>query len=321
VNILFISYTRIGDAVMSTGLLAALVERHPNARVTIGCGPASAPLFAAAPFVERVIVIRKRALSWHWLELWATSVLRRWDLIVDLRNSALPYLLLARRRLVLRRTRNDRNRVEQLGALLGLDPPPSPRIWLSERHRARAAELIGAQEPPILALGPTANWPGKIWPAVNFADLALRLTASNGILPGARVAILAAPSERADADAVLRLIPAAQRLDLAGQTDLLTAAAVLEKVALYVGNDSGLMHIAAAAGVPTLGLFGPSREQLYAPWGPHAAAVRTPESFEHLIDRPGYNHRTTGSLMGSLRVDAVERAAMQLWRHSQGRRP
>src|SRR3546814_1399104 len=62
--------------------------------------------------------------------------------------------------------------------------------------------------------------------------------------------------------------------------DLLTAAACLERADFFVGNDSGLMHLAAAAGTPTLGLFGPSPEARYRPWGPKASFVRTPESFE-----------------------------------------
>ena len=74
------------------------------------------------------------------------------------------------------------------------------------------------------------------------------------------------------------------------------------------------MHMAAAAGTPTLGLFGPSKEVDYRPWGPHADFVRTPESYDELISWPGYDHRTTGSMMGNLSVDTVEAAATALLR-------
>jgi ADP-heptose:LPS heptosyltransferase len=104
-------------------------------------------------------------------------------------------------------------------------------------------------------------------------------------------------------------VPQGRCIDLAGRIDLLTASACLERCALYVGNDSGLMHIAAAAGIPTLGLFGPSRDERYGPWGPHAAAIRTPESFETLMAKAA---TTTGSVMNSLSVEAVERAAIAL---------
>ena len=86
----------------------------------------------------------------------------------------------------------------------------------------------------------------------------------------------------------------------------------------YIGNDSGLMHIAAAAGAPTLGLFGPSREAHYAPWGPRAGVVRTAKSYDELVGGPGYDHRTTGSLMESLTVEMAEAGARDLWARVSG---
>ena len=67
-------------------------------------------------------------------------------------------------------------------------------------------------------------------------------------------------------------------VDLVGKLSLPEAAAVLARCALFVGNDSGLMHLSAATGTPTLGLFGPSPADHYAPAGPRAAAVMAPGS-------------------------------------------
>ncbi len=61
--------------------------------------------------------------------------------------------------------------------------------------------------------------------------------------------------------------------DLVGVLSLPEAAAVLQKASLFIGNDSGLMHLSAAAGAPTIGLFGPTDADTYAPAGPLAAAV------------------------------------------------
>jgi ADP-heptose:LPS heptosyltransferase len=72
------------------------------------------------------------------------------------------------------------------------------------------------------------------------------------------------------------------------------------------------MHLAAAAGTPTLGLFGPSPVEQYAPWGPRAAYVRSTDSPAAMFP-PGFDHRTTGTLMDGLSVDAVETAARRLW--------
>jgi ADP-heptose:LPS heptosyltransferase len=97
-----------------------------------------------------------------------------------------------------------------------------------------------------------------------------------------------------------------------GSVGLLEIYDCLERAALYIGNDSGLMHLAAAAGIPTLGLFGPSREELYAPWGPLTAAVRPPLSYEEVFSAYS-DHRNTGTLMDALTVDRVEQAAAALW--------
>jgi len=77
------------------------------------------------------------------------------------------------------------------------------------------------------------------------------------------------------------------------------------------------MHLAAAAGTPTLGLFGPSRETLFRPWGSHCRAIRTPETFDEIVGAPGYDYRTTASFMKSLSVDTVENAIWDLMRQCE----
>ena len=110
-----------------------------------------------------------------------------------------------------------------------------------------------------------------MWEVPRFAALFEAL--ARGPLPGARAAVLAGPGaqERAMAAPLLALLPGA--VDLVGQVSLPEAAACLARAALFVGNDSGLMHLAAAAGAPTLGLFGPTPAAEYAPAGRRTAAV------------------------------------------------
>lgn len=311
-NVLFITYTRIGDAVLSTGLLSHMIETYPQAAITVACGPVPAGLFDATPNIAKVIALSKRRFAGHWRRLWAACVGRKWDILIDLRNSAMPYVLHAGRRHVLGAgAHRDRHKVERLGALLDLDPPPAPHLWIDDARRRAAVDLVpggGA----VVAIGPTANWRGKQWPAASFVGLARRLTAADGVAPGAKIAVFGAPSERVEAEAVLHALPAESVIDLVGTDDLLTVAACLERTTLFVGNDSGLMHMAAAVGTPTVGLFGPSRDEIYAPWGEDCVAVRTPLSFEALTTAADYDHRTTGTLMGSLTIDAVEAAATRL---------
>lgn len=311
-RILFITASRIGDAVLSTGLLAWLVREHPGARVTVACGAVAAPLFQAAPGVERVIPMTKRKRAGHWIDLWRATCGTFWHLVVDLRGSALGWLVPARRRRMIKSSWEPRHRTIHLAELLGIGPQ-WPVLWTSPEAEAEAAGLLPSG-PPVLAFGPTANWGAKQWPAERFARVAERLTASSGILPGARVAVFGAPDEREGIAALMSALPPDRLIDLVGTCPLGTVAACLRRAGLYVGNDSGLMHMAAAAGVPTLGLFGPSSEVFYGPCGPRTASVRGPRSFEDICHAPDFDHRSTACMMLDLDIEKVVQAAEALYR-------
>ena len=311
-RILFITATRVGDAILSMGLLDHLIRSHPGARVTVACGSAAADLFEEVPGLERLIVLDKMVMSLHWPRLLAACAGPIWDVLVDLRNSPMYYVLPSRKRYRMGPKRSDVHRVKQLAAVLGLeDTPPTPRMWASDAQQALAAELI-PEGSRVLAVGPTANWAAKTWRPEYFAELIARLTAPEGILPGGRVAIFGRDDERPMALRLIDSIPEERCIDLVGHLGLLEAYACLERCALYVGNDSGLMHLAAASGIPTIGLFGPSPAKFYAPWGPLTGIAHTSVPYEEIFP-PNFDHRASGTLMDSLTVEAAERAAKDLW--------
>jgi len=267
-RILFITSNRLGDAVLSTGLLDHLLRTHPDARITVACGPVAEGVFARMPNRERTIVLDKRPYRLHWPGLWFATATTLWDLVVDIRGSAFAWMVPTRRRAIMRRRTGPK--IAQLAAVLRLDPPPMPVVWTAPEDHVRAATLFSADR-PLVALAPTANWPPKIWPAERFSALFQALR--DGPLPGAIPAIFAGPgeTERAMTVPLLQALPGA--IDLGGKLSVPEAAACLARAALFVGNDSGLMHLAAAAGAPTLGLFGPTDPAEYAPSGRHAAAI------------------------------------------------
>jgi lipopolysaccharide export system permease protein len=313
-DVLFITSSRLGDAVLSTGLADHIARTHPGARFTVVCGRLAAPLFEGLPGRQETIILKKQKYNRHWLNLWQQVKGRRWGMVVDLRNSLVSRVIRADRRYIFG-SHIDRNahKVMQNAAAMGVTPPPAPRLWITAEQGAEAARLV-PDGGPVLGVGPTANWMGKTWPAENFIELVARLTAPDGILPGARVAVFAAPGEEEGACKVLRSIPAARQIDVIAKADPGTAAAALARCAFYVGNDSGLMHCAAAAGVPTFGLFGPSWPHIYGPWGAHAAYAATTKNFDQLTDFPGYDPRTLDrSLMDSLDVDTVAGRIRDFW--------
>ena len=330
-RILFVTSTRIGDAVLSTGLIWRLAEQHPDCRITVACGPLSAPLFAALPNVTRVIEINKRRYSLHWLELWSKCIFTWWYLVVDLRGSGLAWCLPTWLRRIFRGNRRDsflrrlirgthrdthRHRVEEISDVLNLKEPCEPRLKAPMEAQSRAAALIptsASNGEIVLAIAPVATWPGKQWRIENFVGLVRLLTGEGGLFEGARVAVLGAANERDQALAVIEAVPEGQCIDLVGTVDLPTLFACLEQCSFYIGNDSGLTHMAAAAGIPTLGLFGPTDERHYAPWGENAAVVRTALSLKELVGFPEFDWNRTGTLMDSLTIDAVIISAENLW--------
>lgn len=325
-RLLFITNSRIGDAVLSTGVLDHLIRHHPGLRVTVATGPVAAPLFLGVPGLEDLHAMPKQPWSGHWRHLWTQVVGTRWDWLVDLRRSPLPWLLRARRRL---RPTGDAeapiHRVRRAGAMLGsggFADPPAPRLWTRPEDEAAATAALGpeADGRPLLVLAPTANWIAKTWPAERFVATARALTAPGMHLEGARIGVVAAAHERPAARPVLAGLADLAPLDLIGQLDLLGVQAVLGRATLFIGNDSGLMHMAAAAGAPTIGLFGPSRDDHYAPWGPLGRAVRTDEPYEVLFP-PGVKPRTIqDSRMTGLPVTRVLDAASALMQDRESRR-
>jgi len=311
---LFITATRVGDAVLSMGLLNHFIEKHPGIQITIACGPVAAPLFEAVPGLERLVVLEKKPLSMHWPQFWRSCFGHIWDVLVDLRGSPISFTVFARERYRRGDHRSLEHRVRQLAAVVNqIDNPPAPKIWTNKDHQ-NVAERYIPNGGPVLAIGPTANWAAKIWPGEKFSELIRRMTGPEGIMPGARVAIFGADNERPIAQSVIDSVPQEKCIDLLGKIDLLSISACLERCALYIGNDSGLMHIAAASGVPTLGLFGPSQDVYYTPWGCDCDVVRSVPYMD--IFPADFDHRTSGTLMESLSVEAVEDAAQRLWQRA-----
>lgn len=310
-RILFITATRIGDAVLFSGPLDHLSRTHPDAEITVACGPLAAPLFRAAPGVAEVIVMAKGKAGGHWVDLWRRTAGRRWDLVVDMRGSLTGWFLRAGERKANRRIPGHvhRHRVIEAAAVLGLDPPPGPRLWLDEGALTKARNLLPSDR-PVIALSPAAAARFKEWPADRFAALAEAVTKPGAALEGATVALFGGPGDEATTAAVASGIDSTDVIDLAGQLTIAETGACLAQARLFVGNDSGLMHMAAAAGVPTLGLFGPTDEGVYGPWGDHARSVRAGGAVTEA--ERGRLKNAGESLMGGLDVETVLDAANTL---------
>ncbi|MBO9501365.1 glycosyltransferase family 9 protein [Brevundimonas sp. A19_0] len=282
-RVLFVSSNRIGDCVISSGVIREIGRQLPGARITVAAGRPPAPLFRSAPGVERVIILDKKPMSGHWLDLWQQVRSTRWDLVVDIRGSALAWTVPSKRRVVYtRKWETGLRKVEMVSRLMGAEAPLDPEIFLDDQARAEAAAVIdpqlqaGSGPGPILALAPIAHQPGKSWPADRWGQLVEKLSA-DARFDGCRFMPVGGPGDRPPATPALEA--AGDRgIDCVGKGDILCSAAAIDRATLFVGNDSGLMHVAAALGQPTLGLFGPTEWWLYGPWGPRTRTVASNET-------------------------------------------
>lgn len=248
----------------------------PGAEVTVAGGPLVMPLFDGVPGLDRFIAMRKQSYSRHWLMLWHETVGTRWDAIVDLRGSVVSWLLW-RRHLIRWSSQAGAHghQIERIGRLMGVMPPPAPRLFPSQQQRDKGAALV-AGAGPVLAIGPTANGRDKEWSQERFAELIAWVVSETGLLPGARVALFGAGEDRERVAPLRSALQGLSVIDCFGAADLGAIGQAIGQSALYIGNDSGLMHMAAASGVPTFGLFGDSPPERYAPWGARAGCAISP---------------------------------------------
>jgi ADP-heptose:LPS heptosyltransferase len=314
-RVLFITGGSIGDTVLTSGALRRFVECEPEASFTVAAGPVAVSLFVDTPRLEETIAIVKKRWALHWLDLWRRARGRRWKAVIDMRGSGLAYALRADRRFVYRPTRPPpgapplHKALEAARTIGALVSPPSPFLYTSAAREARADELVGPGG-PVLAVAPAATWPPKTWPGERFAEAAAELIGPAGPLAGGRALLTGGPSDGEFFEPIRAALPPSRLIDLVG-LDLLTTYACLKRARLFIGNDSGLMHLSAAAGAPTLGLFGPSDDRLYRPWGPRAAFVRgarSPGDDETWSQIGGFQ----ATEMTDLSVASVVRAARDL---------
>jgi heptosyltransferase-2 len=294
-RVLVVAPSWVGDAILSEPLVARLESTHA-AGIDVLAPAWCAPVYARMRGVDRIFDstlrhghldwARRRALartlstrgytqalvlpnSWKSaLVPWLAGISRRtgyvgemrWGLVNDARRldrSALPRLV---------------DRYAALASPPGAVPvaASAPVLVPDPANRDAALLALGldvAGEIAILCPGAEFG-PAKRWPPEHFAALARRFVAD-----GLEVWLLGSPNDKAAAEAVLALAADARGAirDLCGRTDLGTAIDLLSLASVAVSNDSGLMHAAAAVGVPLVALFG-SSSPAYTP--PVSATAR-----------------------------------------------
>lgn len=264
---LVIQTAHLGDVVLTLPLLHRLAER--DGPVDLITTPAAAPLAAGHPAVRSVIPFDK-----HGADRGLTGLLRlgrrlsaiRYARVVlpheSLRSAALGYLSGAVERIGfagapgavgytrrIRRPPTGHMSTRLLALADRSDPPPRPWLALSMAERAAAAAWLAAQgvAEPYVVLAPGARWGTKRWPY--FAELAQSLPHPAVIIGG--------QEDEGLATAIMGAAPERCRSAI-GVADLRASAALVERAALVVSNDSVALHLATALDRPVVAIFGPT---------------------------------------------------------------
>lgn len=273
-SILFISLSCVGDAVMTTPVLEALHALYPNAVIDIVADKRSAVIYRHCPYRGEILIKDKKKFLRGSVDLLGKVRKTVYDLIVDLRTDGLAWLCRGRQRYTKwGRQPYGGHAVEQfmgiIRSLHGEQPIPPARVWVSEEDRQFAAAAVSVLPAgKWLVFAPAVAHRPKRWPVENYSHLAnsLKDIFSAVIVDGgpAEIDVTTAVASRLE-------LP---HINLAGKTSLLQAAAVQERASLFVGSDSGLAHVAAAVGTPTLTLFSNDKPERVLPWGGRTAWVK-----------------------------------------------
>jgi lipopolysaccharide heptosyltransferase II len=301
-RILLIRLREIGDVVFTTPALAALRARYPHATLSYLVEPPAAPVVAGNPLIDEVVVApRGRGLSGLRAD-WA--LIRRlrasgFDLVLDFHGgprasiiawftrapTRVGYAVAGRgwmytRRVARPRTLRARHSVENQWDLLtelGIAPPNRSLHAVgmpldAEAVRSIAARLAAAGVEPDsrpIVIHVSAGNPFRRWPIPAFAEVVARLAAADD---RHRILITSGPSDREAGAAVIAAaraaLPAgmAGRVPACGEFSLTELRALVDRAVLFIGGDSGPMHIAATSHVPIVALYGPTLPARSAPW-------------------------------------------------------
>jgi heptosyltransferase-2 len=313
-RILAVKLADLGDLLAVTPALQALRASYPTARIDLLVPPSSESLLRGAPYVDRILAFdkfpfdRKRGLLspqrlFLTLRFMLGLRMARYDTLVlfhhfatrwgTFKFAAVAYATGAHVRAGLDNGRGgflnmrvmDRgfgtvHEVDywlELVRMLGADTTPgyNPHIPVDDASRASVTEMLaGSGRGPLVAMHPGAGWysRARIWPVENFAAVACGLGRSHA----ATVVVLGGPDEVEAASRLEKLVEGAGGglLNLAGRTSIHETAALIERCDLFVGNDSGPMHIAAAVGTPVVAVFGPSNIRAWGPYTPPGAPFK-----------------------------------------------
>jgi len=290
--ILIVPYMWIGDFVRCHSVVKLLKQRFPDRPVDMLATTLCAPLADYMPGLRQAIVAdlprgrlalaQQRSLAQRFKREGYGSVLvmpRTWKSALAPFFAGIPqrigfvgegrFILINELRFGERELPRMVDRCAALALPAGAKmpdgwPQPELRVPTAAAEAWRRERGLSPDSRPVVALAPGAVGPSKRWPSAAYGELCRRLLAA-----GLAVWVLGGPGEKALAS---EIVGDSEARDLTGH-DLRDAILALASAAVAVSNDSGLLHVAAAVGTPSIGIFGPTSPWHWAPLNPLAATI------------------------------------------------
>ena len=298
-RILLMRIERIGDLLMALDAIGDVVAAAPGAEIDLIVGSWNEEIARAVPGIRRVETLDAGWLSRNGNGMALPTLLartrqwrtRNYDLAINFEPDIRSHVLLASARASRtagfysggggplldvalpfdQRAHTSENARRLVAAVLEVPPRTRPlRLELPAAAQTHAREIVGAIRSPLVGVHASGGREIKQWPPERFGEVAARLATEQG----ATIVLTGSAADRGLVDVVRRSIPPERVVDLAGRLDLMSLAAVLERLDLYVTGDTGPMHLAAAVGTPVVSVFGPSDPARYAPREAHHHVVR-----------------------------------------------
>ncbi|MDD2308836.1 MAG: lipopolysaccharide heptosyltransferase II [Desulfuromonadaceae bacterium] len=300
-RILVLRYRFIGDTILTVPFMRNLRRAEPDAYIAWVVAPGTAAVVDGIPYVDELIYwdpVTIHADSTGTHKTFGDKVkfirdlrARRFDKVYVLKRSfgsaLIGYLSGARKRIgfategrsfLLTTTipyRHDQHEVQNFLDVLRADGIPVTddylEYWTSRAEETAADELLAKKgvkrDEKLVVLHPFSSITERGWHLDNFSVLAARLTEL-----GYRPLVLGAPNDRVHFDTAADRF-GQNSVDLVGKSSLRITMALLKRCALFVGNDSGIMHLAAAAGIPLIAIFGPQSPVKFGPWSKRATVI------------------------------------------------
>lgn len=278
-RILVFSFSNIGDTVLSTTVIQPLRSHYADAHLTYLVGPRAIDILKTDPQIDTTLVYDNRGVHAGLkgrLKLINSLRQAKFDLVVNLRDSLLARCIGAEHWGLVRGDRNRHAVVRYLEVLNknGVDTADAkPCIQLSEEEKTVTKSFLEkselTSEKLLIGIHPGGNWEYKLWRAEKFTQLADTLHVSDEV----SVLLFAGPNERKLQSQIAGMMKTSPVI--VETLHLREVAGLISACDVYIGNDTGPMHIAAALGTPVVAMFGSTDHIRSGPYGEEHVVVRS----------------------------------------------